>query len=209
VDPALIVIAKAPVPGRVKTRLCPPCTPAEAAGLAQAALQDTLDAAARSIRAGRRIVVLDGEPGQWLPDGFEVIAQRGDGLDERLAAAFADVGEPAFLIGMDTPQVTAELLDAGLEAVSDGDSAFGAALDGGYWAIGLRAPDAAVFAGVPMSSSSTGAVQRARLAQLGLQPVILTPLRDVDTFEDALAVAALAPRTRFAAAVAEISAVAA
>ncbi len=60
-----------------------------------------------------------------------------------------------------------------------------------------------------MSSSSTGAVQRARLAQLGLQPVILTPLRDVDTFEDALAVAALAPRTRFAAAVAEISAVAA
>ena len=203
------MIAKAPVPGRVKTRLCPPCTPAEAAGLAQAALQDTLDAAARSIRAGRRIVVLDGEPGQWLPDGFEVIAQRGDGLDERLAAAFADVGEPAFLIGMDTPQVTAELLDAGLEAVSDGDSAFGAALDGGYWAIGLRAPDAAVFAGVPMSSSSTGAVQRARLAQLGLQPVILTPLRDVDTFEDALAVAALAPRTRFAAAVAEISAVAA
>ena len=54
--------------------------------------------------------MLDGEPGDWLPEGFEVIAQRGDGLDERLAHAFADVGEPAVLIGMDTPQVTPELL---------------------------------------------------------------------------------------------------
>ncbi len=203
------MIAKAPVPGRVKTRLCPPCTPAQAAGLAQASLEDTLDAAARSTRAGRRVVVLDGEPGCWLPDGFEVIAQRGDGLEERLAAAFADVGEPAFLVGMDTPQLTPELLDAGLEAVTEGDSVFGAALDGGYWAIGLRTPDAAVFADVPMSSSRTGAVQRARLALLGLHPAILTPLRDVDTFEDALAVAAAAPETRFAAAVAEITVLAA
>ena len=68
--PALIVIAKAPVPGRVKTRLSPPCTPVQAAALACAALQDTLDAAARATRAGRRIVVLDGEPGAWLPAGL-------------------------------------------------------------------------------------------------------------------------------------------
>ena len=95
---------------------------------------------------------------------------------------------------MDTPQVTPALLDAGLAAVADGDSAFGAALDGGYWAIGLRTPDPAVFADVPMSSPRTGAVQRARLAILGLHPAILPPLRDVDTFEDALAVAAEAPR---------------
>jgi rSAM/selenodomain-associated transferase 1 len=201
----LIVIAKAPVAGRVKTRLCPPCTPDQAADLARACLQDTLDAAARS-RAGRRIVVLDGEPGPWLPSGFEVIAQRGDGLEERLAAAFADVGEAAFLVGMDTPQLTPELLDSGLEAVTTGDSAFGAALDGGYWGLGLRTPDAAVFAGVPMSSSRTGAVQRARLAMLGLHPAILPPLLDVDTFRDALAVAADAPQTRFAAAVASIEA---
>ena len=201
----MIVIAKAPVPGRVKTRLSPPCTPVQAAALACAALQDTLDAAARATRAGRRVVVLDGEPGAWLPPGFEVIAQRGDGLEERLAAAFEDVGEPAFLLGMDTPQVTPALLDAGLSAVADGDSAFGAALDGGYWCIGLRAPDPAVFAGVPMSSSRTGAVQRARLAMLGLHPAILRPLRDVDTFDDALAVAAEAPDSRFASELAVIA----
>ena len=111
-----------------------------------------------------------------------MIAQRGDGLAERLAAAFADVGEPAFLVGMDTPQLTPELLDAGLDAVADGDSAFGAALDGGYWGIGLRTPDPAVFAGVPMSTARTGAVQRAQMALLGLHPRVLPPLLDVDTF---------------------------
>jgi len=198
VAPALIVIAKAPVPGRVKTRLTPPCSPVQAAALACAALQDTLDAAARTARAGRRVIVLDGEPGAWVPAGFEVIAQRGDGLDERLAAAFEDVGEAALLVGMDTPQVTPALLDAGLAGVAEGDSAFGAALDGGYWAIGLRTPDAAVFADVPMSIARTGAVQRARLAILGLRPAILPPLRDVDTIDDAFAVAAQAPDTRFA-----------
>jgi rSAM/selenodomain-associated transferase 1 len=204
VSPALIVIAKAPVPGRVKTRLCPPCTPVEAARLARAALQDTLDAASRSTRAGRRVIALDGAPGPWVPAGFEVIAQRGDGLAERLSAAFADVGEPAFLVGMDTPQLTPALLDDGLAAVADGDSAFGAALDGGYWGIGLRRPDPAVFAGVPMSTARTGAVQRAQMALLGLHPRVLAPLLDVDTFQDALAVAAQAPGTRFAAEVAAL-----
>jgi rSAM/selenodomain-associated transferase 1 len=204
VRPALIVIAKAPVPGRVKTRLCPPCTPVEAARLARAALQDTLDAASRSTRAGRRVIALEGRPGAWLPTGFEVIAQRGDGLAERLAAAFADVGAPAFLVGMDTPQLTPELLDEGLDGVADGDSAFGAALDGGYWGIGLRRPDAAVFAGVPMSTARTGAVQRAQMSLLGLHPRVLPPLLDVDTFQDALAVAADAPETCFADAVAAL-----
>jgi glycosyltransferase A (GT-A) superfamily protein (DUF2064 family) len=198
------VIAKAPVAGRVKTRLTPPCTPDQAAWLARAALQDTLDAAACATRAGRLVLALDGAPGAWVPDGFEILAQRGDGLAERLAAAFADVGEPAFLVGMDTPQLTPESLDAGLDAVAAGGSAFGAALDGGYWGIGLSAPDAAVFAGVPMSSSRTGAIQRAQMTLLGLNPTILPPLLDVDTFDDALAVAAEAPASRFARRVAAL-----
>jgi len=202
--PALLVIAKAPVPGRVKTRLTPPCTPEQAARIAAAAIADTLAAVAAVEREARRIVVLDGEPGPWIPDGFDVIAQRGDGLAERLAAAFADAGGPAFLVGMDTPQVTPELLAAGLDAVRDGDAAFGAALDGGYWGIGLREPDARVFEAVPMSEDNTGAVQRARLAILGLQTAVLPPLRDIDTIEDARAVAREAPGGRLAAALAEI-----
>ena len=202
--PALLVIAKAPVPGRVKTRLTPPCTPEQAARIAAAAIADTLAAVAAVEREVRRIVVLDGEPGPWIPDGFDVIAQRGDGLAERLAAAFADAGGPAFLVGMDTPQVTPELLAAGLDAVRDGDAAFGAALDGGYWGIGLREPDARVFEDVPMSEDNTGAVQRARLAILGLQTATLPPLRDIDTIEDARAVARGAPDGRLAAALAKI-----
>ena len=202
--PALLVIAKAPVPGRVKTRLTPPCTPEQAARIAAAAIADTLAAVQAVDREVRRIVVLDGEPGPWIPDGFDVIAQRGDGLAERLAAAFADAGGPAFLVGMDTPQVTPALLDAGLDAVRGGDAAFGAALDGGYWGIGLREPDARVFEDVPMSEDNTGAVQRARLAILGLRTAILPPLRDIDTIEDARAVAREAPDGRLAAALAEI-----
>ena len=61
-----------------------------------------------------------------------------------------------------------------------------------------------MFAGVPMSTSRTGAVQRAQMSLLGLHPQILPPLLDVDTFQDALAVAADAPGTRFASEVAAL-----
>lgn len=197
----LIVIAKAPVAGRSKTRLCPPCTPEQAAALARAALEDTL-AAVLATPARRRVLVLEGEPGAWLPCGFEVIAQRGVGLEERLAAAFDDVGEGAFLVGMDTPQLTEAHLVSGLEALATAPSVFAPADDGGYWGIGLRAPDARVFAGVPMSADDTGARQRARLVELGLGVVDLPGLLDVDTIADARTVAALAPQTRFARALA-------
>src|SRR5439155_2999148 len=77
----IMVLAKAPVPGRTKTRLCPPCTWEEAAWLAQVALLQTLGAVART-RASGRVLVLDGAPGPWLPPGLDVVGQRGDGLDE-------------------------------------------------------------------------------------------------------------------------------
>ena len=197
--PALLVIAKEPLPGRVKTRLTPPCTPRQAAALAQAALDDTLRTALGA-RAGRRVLVLDGRPGAWVPDAFEVIAQRGQGLAERMAAAFAEVDGPAFLVGMDTPQLTPALLDQGLAAVAAGEAAFGPAVDGGYWGIGLPAPDARVFHGIPMSEVTTGAAQRARMAMLGLRTRVLPALRDVDAIADARAAAALAPGGLFAAA---------
>lgn len=200
--PALLVIAKAPVPGRVKTRLCPPCSPRHAASVARAALEDTL-AAAGAAAVERRVLVLEGAPGPWLPAGWEVVPQRGAGLAARLAAAFADAGAPALLIGMDTPQVTPALLGRGLAALRTHDAVLGSAPDGGYWAIGLRDAAAAVFAGVPMSDGDTGTRQRARLDGLGLTTASLPPLRDVDTIADARAVAAAAPRSRFAAALAQ------
>ncbi|WP_031486917.1 TIGR04282 family arsenosugar biosynthesis glycosyltransferase [Streptomyces bicolor] len=195
----LLVIAKEPRPGRVKTRLTPPFTPDEAAVLAEAALADTLDAVART-PARRRVLVLDGTPGPWLPPGFDVVRQCAGGLDERLADAFAGCTGPALLIGMDTPQVTPELLTVDW---ADCDAYFGPAEDGGFWALGLAAPDPSRLRGVPMSTPHTGAVQRARLADLRVRD--LPRLRDVDTAYDADLVAEAAPGGRFAEALARLS----
>ncbi len=202
----LVVLAKTPRPGRVKTRLCPPYTPVQAAELATAAILDTL-ATVLATSAARRVVALDG-PADWVPPGLDVIPQRGDGLDERLAAAFDDAWAgarlPTLLIGMDTPQVTPALLaTAGASLLSRaGTAVLGPATDGGWWALGLPRPDHRVLLGVPMSTASTGAVQWSRLAAAGLGPLVLPELTDVDTAETAREVAAAAPGSRFAAALA-------
>jgi glycosyltransferase A (GT-A) superfamily protein (DUF2064 family) len=202
----LLVIAKEPLPGRVKTRLMPTYTAEEAAQLARAALADTLDTVL-AVPARRRVLVLDGRAGSWLPPGIDVVPQTGGGLDERLAAAFGACDGPALLIGMDTPQVTPALLAPVLAA--DGwrhcDAWFGPATDGGFWALGLAAPDPGLLRGVPMSTATTGAVQRRRLTEAGLRVRNLPRLRDVDTAGDATEVAATAPGGRFAAAVTRLA----
>lgn len=201
----LLVIAKEPRPGRVKTRLTPPFTPREAATLAEAALVDTLRAVAAT-PARRRVLVLEGAPGPWLPAGFDVVRQCAGTLDERLAAAFAGCDGPALLIGMDTPQVTPALLTVDF---ADCDAYFGPAEDGGFWALGLAEPDPELLRGVPMSTHTTGAAQRERLVGAGLRVRDLPRLRDVDTAADATAVAAVAPEGVFAAELGRLGAVAA
>ncbi|MET7545498.1 DUF2064 domain-containing protein [Streptomyces sp. NPDC005479] len=202
----LLVIAKEPLPGLVKTRLSPPFTPAEAAQLAEAALSDTLRTVL-SLPARRRVLVLDGRPGPWLPPGIEVVAQCTGRLDERLAAAFGGCVGPALLIGMDTPQITtADLTPALSPDAWDGcDAWFGPAADGGFWALGLAAPDPDLVRGVPMSTPETGAVQRRRLVDAGLTVRDLLPLRDVDTAADAAYVAAAAPHGQFASTLARLT----
>ncbi|WP_327267770.1 DUF2064 domain-containing protein [Streptomyces sp. NBC_01218] len=197
----LLVLAKEPVPGRVKTRLTPPFTPEEAAELAAASLADTLGTVLL-LPAARRVLVLEGGPGPWLPPGIEVVPQGAGGLDERLAQAFGGCDGPTLLLGMDTPQIEPAHLAPAL--APDGwdhcDAWFGEAEDGGFWALGLASPDPGLLRGVPMSVPETGAVQRARLLDAGLTVRELPRLRDVDTAEDAVAVAALAPHGGFAAA---------
>jgi rSAM/selenodomain-associated transferase 1 len=183
----ILVMAKAPVAGRVKTRLCPPCTPEQAAALAEAALADTLDAVV-ACGAARRVIALDGEPGAWLPEGFEVVPQASGDFDVRLAGAWAAAGGAGVQIGMDTPQVTAALLDDALASLDRTAAALGHAEDGGWWAIGLRQPSAAVFAGIPMSTSGTGAAQERRLRSLGFSVTLLPTLVDLDTAADLAAV---------------------
>lgn len=194
----LLVLAKAPVAGRVKTRLCPPLTHEQAAQVAAAALEDTLDAV-RAVPAARRVLVLDGA---YDVPGFDVQPQRGGPMPERLAAAFddCDPGLPTLLVGMDTPQLTPALLEAAVTALADHPSVLGLAPDGGWWVLGLQRPDGALLAGIATSQDDTGARQRDRLERAGLAPYALPELRDVDTVGDALAVAALAPDGRYAAA---------
>jgi uncharacterized protein len=189
---AMMVIAKTPEVGRVKTRLCPPLSLEQACDVAWACLLDTLDTAA-SVPAARHVLVLDGEPGPWIPDIFEVIPQRGNGLAERLAAAFSDVAAAGIVVAMDTPQITVQHLSDGLRAMADGaDAVLGLADDGGYWVIGLRrgVDVTAVFDNVPMSTSRTGAAQRRQLDLLGLRTTVLPSHRDIDTMEDLYVVVA-------------------
>ncbi|MFD7971963.1 TIGR04282 family arsenosugar biosynthesis glycosyltransferase [Streptomyces clavifer] len=202
----LLVLAKEPVPGRVKTRLTPPFTPDEAAELAAASLADTLRQV-RTLPARRRILVLDGRPGPWLPPGIEVRPQCAGGLDERIAGAFAECTGPALLIGMDTPQLTAAHLAPALSpgGWDECDAWFGPAEDGGFWALGLAEPRPDLVLGIPMSLPHTGGVQRARLADAGLTVGDLPELRDVDEADDARHVARAVPHGEFAATLARLT----
>ena len=199
----LLVLAKAPVAGRVKTRLCPPCTPHQAALVAAAALADTVQTV-HATPAAARTLVLDGH--YPVPPGWVGVAQRGDGLGERLANAYADTrrqGRASLLVGMDTPQLTVGLLARAAGMLAGMDAVLGLAADGGWWALGLREPaHADVLRHVPMSTTRTGTLTLAALHDRGLRVAALPVLRDVDTATDAHAVAALCERTsRFAAAV--------
>jgi glycosyltransferase A (GT-A) superfamily protein (DUF2064 family) len=204
---AVAVLAKQPRAGFSKTRLCPPFTHGQAAALAEAMLVDTLGTVLRC-PAGRRVLVLDGSPGRWLPNGFEVIPQRGEGQASRIGNAFDDLGQPAILIGMDTPQVTPELLErsCGALAAPGVDAVLGETPDGGWWVGGLKQPDARAFAGVPMSRPDTVEHQRRRFIELGLRWTELPPLTDVDKPADARAVAAAIPESRFATLLSEYQA---
>lgn len=209
----LIVLAKAPVPGRVKTRLSPPATPAEAAELAAAALLDTVDAA-RAVPDCRVVIALDGEL-EHACGGPELraaiastmtIAQRGTSLGERIDAAHVDVaalvpGAATLLIGMDTPQVDPALLEKGFSA----PVALGLSTDGGWWALGLHDPrHAALVREVPTSRDDTGARTVEALHAAGLRVTLLPELRDVDTMADAHIVARTCPDGRFAATLATL-----
>lgn len=203
-DLTIAVVAKAPVAGVAKTRLTPPCTPAQAAALARDMLADTLSAVART-PARRRVLALDGAMGALdggTPDGFDVVRQVDGTLDVRLAGVLAEVDGPMLLIGSDTPQVTPDLLRCDL---GDCTALLGPAEDGGFWALAMAEPHPDVVRGVPMSVPHTYREQRRRLLAAGHRLGVLPPLRDVDTWHDALAVAALAPATRFGRAMARLS----
>lgn len=180
----VIVMAKECLPGRVKTRLTPPLSPQQAARVAAACLADTLELA-RAVPARRRLLsftVLDAPPGA---EGFEIVAQRGGGLDERIADALDHATGTTLVLGMDTPHAARDDLAPVIDAWPDDvDAWFGPAVDGGFWALALREPRGDLVRGVAMSRDDTGARQRARLDSAGLRVGTLATLTDIDTASD-------------------------
>jgi uncharacterized protein len=203
----LIVLAKEPLAGRVKTRLCPPFTPDQAAEVAAACLADTLDAAVAS-GADDVVLVLEGRPGWWCPPRVRIVEQSGGSLGERLESAWSHCSGPAVQIGMDTPQVTPGLLDLAMSQVAgapENRALLGPATDGGWWLLGLHRAVPGAFDGVPMSDQRTAAAQIERLGALDLEVRTFVALTDLDTADDLGAITADAPGGRVAEAVARLA----
>lgn len=211
--PTILVVSKAPVPGRAKTRLAATVGDEAAAALAGNALLDSIASAAAT---GAPVTVamtgdLDASPmREEIADALrphEVIEQRGEGFAERLVAAHADAdrGHGVVQIGMDTPQADPAVLSEAAHSLAEYDAALGIAHDGGWWLLALRdARQAESLLGVPMSTSRTGALTHAGLCAAGASVAAVPGLSDVDTWADAVQVAAAAPHTRFGRCVAGI-----
>lgn len=195
---ALVIIAKEPLPGRAKTRLHPPLSLTQAAAIAAACIDDTIEAT-RALPATERILFFDGTIVPAAAGEYRVVPQPEGSLDERLAELFDHCTGPTILIGMDTPQlVLTDLQPAFASWPEEVDAWFGPATDGGYWALGMREPRGEFIRGIPMSRSDTGARQLARLREAGLRVGKLPTLTDIDTIEAAVLAAAKAPTSSFA-----------
>lgn len=204
----VLVVAKAPVPGRAKTRLAAGVGDDVAAALAAASLLDTLAAATGAVGAPACHLALAGDLSEGLAAaaiddalaGWTVRPQTDGDLGRRLAHAHAGVpAGPVVQVGMDTPQLTPDLLHEVLAGLADHDAVLAPAADGGWWALALRDPaDAAALEGVPMSTPTTYDDTRRALEAAGLRVADAPVLADVDTADDADRVATAAPDTRFA-----------
>lgn len=193
---ALAVMAKAPRPGRVKTRLSPPLTAQQAAALNICFLRDTAQniagVAATCAASGLISYTPVGDEDLFdglLPDGFALIAQRGDGFGERLLAAAQDILACGFgavcLINSDSPTLPTIALRQAVEALNrPGDRVvLGGAIDGGYYLIGLKAPHPQPFADIHWSTSTVYAETVSAIAAAGIELVDLPPWYDVDDGE--------------------------
>lgn len=184
---ALMVFAKAPTPGAVKTRLAPRLGPAGAARLHAAFVRDVVE---RHTAVDRALVVWragDLADPFWTTLGAALAEQEGPDLGARMAHAFARTLGPAdraLVLGTDSPTLPPGLVDAALADLRDVDAVIGPACDGGYWGLGLRAPQPALFEGVPWGTDAVLRATLDRLAAAGLRTRVLPFWYDVDRPED-------------------------
>ena len=191
---ALIVFAKRPEPGRVKTRMCPPLTAEQAAEFYAAMLDDVLEASAVMALAAGLEAILAIDPPEAvagfqarLRDEFRVVAQRGPDLSARMERAAADAFEagfaPVLLRGSDSPAMRDETVRAACDALDENDLVLCPDLDGGYNLVGLARPAPGIFEH-PMSTSSVLEDTLALATARGLACATLPPGFDIDTADD-------------------------
>ena len=191
---ALIIFAKNPLPGSVKTRLSPPLTPEEASGLYSCMIQDSVEMA-RSLSGITPFIFFQDDPG--AADYFETLApeirstpQRGENLGERMKNAFEETFSRGFaevaIIGTDSPDLPAEHIFEAFLLLEDEhtDVVFGPAEDGGYYLLALKMVWDELFAGLPWSSGKLLAASVERAKDLCLGASFLPAWYDIDTETD-------------------------
>jgi rSAM/selenodomain-associated transferase 1 len=179
------IFAKQPLPGRVKTRLCPPLTPEQAADLYRVCLQETVTRM-RSL-AGCELVICYSGNEDWFAAAFpgvKLVPQCGRDLGERMARCLSDwlaAGyEAALLIGSDAPDLPLERISQAFSALARADLVHGPAVDGGFYLVGETTHHAQLFQGIPWSTGQVLAQTRAKANQLKLRSVLLEPWEDLD-----------------------------
>lgn len=193
-DARILIFAKAPVPGAVKTRLIPALGADGAAALHATLVGHALDVATAGALCPVELWCAPdaGDPffadcaGRWP---ISLHGQQGDGLGARMQHAFSSAltrSQRVLLIGTDCPALTPSLLARALDSLEDGrnDAVFAPALDGGYVLIGLRRLDGRLFDRLPWGSERVMDETRARLRETGWRWTETEPLRDIDTPDD-------------------------
>ena len=195
---ALVIFAKAPIPGQVKTRLCPPLTPDEAATLHGSFVLDTLERAKAALAAfklpyDRYLACAPSSTHVFFRimeerQGVRLMDQVGDDLGARMNQAFdtlfAQGYKSGVIVGTDTPSLPLERYQQALTALESHDLVLGPALDGGYYLIGLNRPTPGLFTGIPWSTDQVLALTQKKAGALGLKTALLESWRDIDTISD-------------------------
>ncbi len=193
-DDTVLIVAKAPVVGRSKTRLVPPLTAEQAAGLHEALLLDTVASCRRECGDVRFLHASPDDDAGLRAVASDVtrVLQRGRGLADALRHGLADhLGRGACAaVSSDVPGLPAGAVTRAFAALAEGaDVVLGPAADGGYWLIALREPHDALFRDIPWSTPAVLEATRSRCAEHGLSVVELERWRDVDTLVDLAALA--------------------
>lgn len=178
------IFAKQPIPGRVKTRLCPPLTPVLAARLYQCSLQETAHLAEQG--DWRTVLFYQGDRRFFDSNfpGLPLAEQTGNDLGERLAQAFASRfvsgARQVVIIGSDSPDLPAAIIRQAFAGLNDHDAVLAPAGDGGYVLVGLRQPAPGLFKDIPWSSDEVLTTTRKRISELQLSALELPEWHDVD-----------------------------